>query len=242
MAQLSCNDITIAYEKETVVSGVSFDIEAGDYVSIVGENGTGKSSILKGILGLVPLKNGNITFEQGFKKNHIGYLSQQNPMQKEFPASVYEVVLSGCLNSKGILPFYSREAKKLAKDNLIKLGMEEYIKKSFADLSGGQKQRVLLARALCATDRIIFLDEPVTGLDPVAIKEMYSLIEKLNKEMGITIVMVTHDIENAMEYSDKILHLTKDDYFFGTKDEYIDSPFAMELDAGIYENFEQDEM
>lgn len=229
MSQLSCKNITIAYEKEIVVSDVSFDIESGDYVSVVGENGTGKSSILKAILGLVPMKNGTVTFENGFYKNHIGYLSQQNSMQKEFPASVYEVVLSGCLNSKGILPFYNKAAKNLAKENLARLGMEEYLRKSFADLSGGQKQRVLLARALCATDRMIFLDEPVTGLDPVAIKEMYGLIHKLNKEMNITIVMVTHDIENAMEYSDKILHLTRDDYFFGTKEEYGSSPFALEL-------------
>lgn len=231
MAQISCKNIAIAYEKEVVVKNVSFDVEAGDYISIVGENGTGKSSILKGILGLVPLKEGAVTFEEGFMRNHIGYLSQQTQMQKEFPASVYEVVLSGCLNGKGIMPFYSKESKNVAKENLAKLGMEEYTKRSFADLSGGQKQRVLLARALCATDRMILLDEPVTGLDPVAIKEMYSLIEKLNKEMKITIVMVTHDIEKAIEYSDKILHLRKEDYFIGTKEEYIDSPFAAELDV-----------
>ncbi len=231
LPQLSCKNVTIVYEKEVAVSNVSFDIEEGDYVSVVGENGTGKSSILKAILGLVPLREGTVSFEEGFKKNHIGYLSQQNPMQKEFPASVYEVVLSGCLNSKGLMPFYGKGAKKLVKDTLMKLGMEEYIKKSFAELSGGQKQRVLLARALCSTDKIIFLDEPVTGLDPVAVKEMYGLIEKLNKDMGITIVMVTHDIENALEYSNKILHLTKRGYFFGTKDKYIDSPYAAELDG-----------
>lgn len=231
MAQLSCKKLTISYEKEEVVSNISFNIEMGDYVSIVGENGTGKSSVLKGILGLVPLKYGTVKFEKGFRRNYIGYLSQQNPMQKDFPASVFEVVLSGCLNSKGLIPFFKKEAKNKAKESLRKLGMESFIKKSFADLSGGQKQRVLLARALCATDSIIFLDEPVTGLDPIAIKELYNLIEKLNCEMNITIVMVTHDIKNAMRYSNKILHLRKNDYFFGSKEKYMCSPFAEELDG-----------
>lgn len=234
MPQLSCKNITIAYEKEIVLSDVSFDIEAGDYVSIVGENGTGKSSILKGILGLVPLRSGEVTFEEGFRRNHIGYLSQQNPMQKEFPASVYEVVLSGCLNSRGRKPFYGSREKAVVRENLDRLGMAEYARKSFADLSGGQKQRVLLARALCSADRLIFLDEPVTGLDPVAIKELYSLIERLNKELNITIVMVTHDIENAMIYSDKILHLTRDDYFFGTRQEYLESQYAKEMNVNEY--------
>lgn len=229
MSQLECKNITIGYEKDIVVSDVSFSVEEGEYISIVGENGTGKSSILKGILGLVPVKNGEIKFEDKLLKSHIGYLSQQNPMQKEFPASVYEVVLSGCQNSKGLSPFYSKKAKEKARQNIYKLGMEEYIKKSFADLSGGQKQRVLLARALCATDKMILLDEPVTGLDPVAIREMYSLIRKLNKELNITIIMVTHDIDKALEYSDRILHLSKEDFFFGNVEEYKESRFFKEL-------------
>lgn len=226
---LKCENITMGYEKEIVLSDISFEIKNGEYVSVLGENGTGKSSILKGILGLTPIKSGKISFTDGLKRNHIGYLSQQNPMQKDFPASVYEVVLSGCLNSKGRLPFYSHAVKKIARDNIEKLGMSEYTRKSFADLSGGQKQRVLLARALCATDTMIFLDEPVTGLDPIAIREMYSHIYKLNKEMGITIFMVTHDIDSALEYSDKILHLSRTDYFFGTVDEYKESKYYKEL-------------
>lgn len=229
MSQLECKNITIGYEKEIVVSDVSFSVEKGEYISIVGENGTGKSSILKGILGLIPVKSGEIEFEDRLLKSHIGYLSQQNPMQKEFPASVYEVVLSGCQNSKGISPFYSKKSKDTARKNIIRLGMEEYIKKSFADLSGGQKQRVLLARALCATERMILLDEPVTGLDPIAIRDMYTLIRKLNREFNITIIMVTHDIEKALEYSDRILHLSKEDYFFGNVEEYRSSKYFKEL-------------
>lgn len=229
MSQLECKNITIGYEKDIVVSDVSFSVEEGEYITIVGENGTGKSSILKGILGLVPLKSGEIEFGDRVLKSHIGYLSQQNPMQKEFPASVYEVVLSGCQNSKGISPFYSKKSKDIARKNIIRLGMEEYMKKSFADLSGGQKQRVLLARALCATEKMILLDEPVTGLDPIAIREMYTLIRKLNRELSITILMVTHDIDKALEYSDKILHLSKEDYFFGTVEEYKTSRYFREF-------------
>ena len=222
MSQLICKNISIAYEKENVVSDLSVTIEKGDYVSIIGENGTGKSSLLKGILGLVALKNGQVLFDEGCSRKNIGYLSQQNPMQKDFPASVYEVVLSGCLKSKGFKPFYSKKEKHLAMENLKKLGMEGLKKSCYADLSGGQKQRVLLARALCATDRMIILDEPVTGLDPVATAVMYHLVNKLNKDLGITIIMVTHDIDNALKYSNKILHLhKKNKYYFGPKEDYL---------------------
>lgn len=219
--QLICNHVTIAYEKDVIVRDLSFSVNEGDYISIIGENGTGKSSLLKVILGLILPKSGEIQFVNGMKRNNIGYLSQQNPNQKDFPASVYEVVLSGCLNKHGFSPFYSKKDKMNAKRNLERLGMTDLLHKSFADLSGGQKQRVLLARALCATDKMIFLDEPITGLDPLAMREMYELIEKLNKELGITIVMVTHDIENALKYSRKILNLKKQDYFFGTKEAYL---------------------
>jgi len=222
MSQLTCKNISIAYEKENVVDNLSITVEKGDYVSIIGENGTGKSSLLKGILGLVSVKNGQVLFDEGCSRKNIGYLSQQNPMQKDFPASVYEVVLSGCLKSKGFRPFYSKKEKNLAMDNLKKLGMDGLKKSCYADLSGGQKQRVLLARALCATDRMIILDEPVTGLDPVATADMYHLVNKLNKDLGITIIMVTHDIENALKYSNKILHLhKKNKYYFGPKEDYL---------------------
>lgn len=233
MSQLECKNITIGYEKDIAISDVSFLVEKGEYISIVGENGTGKSSILKGILGLIPIRSGEIAFEDKLLKSHIGYLSQQNPMHKEFPASVYEVVLSGCQNSKGFSPFYSKKSKASARKNIVRLGMEDYIKKSFADLSGGQRQRVLLARALCATERMILLDEPVTGLDPIAIREMYALIEKLNRDYKITIIMVTHDIEKALEYSDRILHLSKEDYFFGTVEEYRSSKYFNELKGEV---------
>lgn len=222
MSQLECKNISIAYEKENVVDNLSITIEKGDYVSIIGENGTGKSSLLKGILGIVSLKSGQVTFDEGCSRKNIGYLSQQNAMQEDFPASVYEVVLSGCLKNRGFMPFYTKKEKELAMSNLKRMGMYDLRKNCYADLSGGQKQRVLLARALCATDRMIILDEPVTGLDPVATADMYHLVNKLNKDFGITIIMVTHDIDNAIKYSNKILHMHKNNkYYFGPKEDYL---------------------
>ena len=222
MSQLICKNISIAYEKENVVDNLSVTIEKGDYVSIIGENGTGKSSLLKGILGLVGLKNGQVIFDEGCSRKNIGYLSQQNSMQKDFPASVYEVVLSGCLKNKGFKPFFTKKEKELAVNNIRRMGIENLKKSCYADLSGGQKQRVLLARALCATDRMIILDEPIPGLDPVAAADMYHLVNKLNKDMGITIIMVTHDIDNALKYSNKILHLHKNNkYYYGPKEDYL---------------------
>lgn len=229
MSQLQCRNVTISYEKDIIVQNLSFQADAGDYISIVGENGTGKSSLLKAILGLIHIKSGDIRFGDGLKRENIGYLSQQNPMQKDFPASVFEVVLSGCLNNLGFFPFFGAKEKNKAKANLEKLGMTPLLHQSFADLSGGQKQRVLLARALCATDKMIFLDEPVTGLDPVAIKDLYELIQKLNKEMNITIIMVTHDLQNAVRYSNKILCLRKEDYFFGSVDKFLKSEYGRDV-------------
>jgi zinc transport system ATP-binding protein len=220
MSQLICKNIFIAYEKENVVEDFSMTVEKGDYISVIGENGTGKSSLLKGILGIVPLKSGTVEFDDGVRRDNIGYLSQQSPLQKDFPATCYEVVLSGCLTRKGILPWYKKNEKELAYSNMEKLGIVELAKKSFADLSGGQRQRVLLARALCATDKIIFLDEPITGLDPIATRDFYNIIEQLNKE-GITIIMITHDVDNALKYSNKVLHMHKYKYFFGNKAEYL---------------------
>ena len=223
MSQILCENVTVSYEKEKVIDNVSFAIEAGDYVSIVGENGSGKSSIIKAILGLVPLKSGKVTLAPDCKRTHIGYISQQNQKQEEFPASVYEVVLSGCLSTKGFNPFYSKKLKSMAKEYMELLGVDEFADKTFGELSGGQKQRVMLARALCATDKVLFLDEPVTGLDPVAILEFYEIINNLNKKTGITIIMITHDTQNALNYSNKILHLYRDSskYFFGSKEDYM---------------------
>lgn len=223
MELLKCENLSFAYENMEVINNITFTLCEGDYLCIVGENGSGKSTLIKGLLGLKQPSGGRITRCGGLKPNETGYLPQQTPAQKDFPASVYEVVLSGRLNNRGFLPFYTREDKKTAMDNLRRLGIEGLRNNSYRDLSGGQQQRVLLARALCASKRLLLLDEPVTGLDPIITEEMYRLIEELNKKEGITIIMVSHDINAAVRYASHILHLSNSDNFFGTTREYLKS-------------------
>lgn len=220
---ISCKNVTMCYEKNIALKDVSFSIEEGDYICIVGENGSGKSTLLKGLLGLMSPKSGDIEFNNGLKSNEIGYLPQQTVVQRDFPASVYEIVLSGCLNKRGFKPFFSQKEKKLADENIKKLGIEEIKNKCYRDLSGGQQQRALLARALCATEKILLLDEPVTGLDPIVTMEMYELINKLNKENGVTVIMVSHDISSAVHNADKILHMDSGVRFYGKVKDYIKS-------------------
>lgn len=231
MSQIECKDVSVKYESQVVLEDISFSIEVGDYLCIVGENGSGKSTLVKTILGLEGVKSGEIIFGDKLNKNEIGYLPQQTQAQKDFPASVYEVVLSGRLNSRGINPFYSSKDKKMANEMIKSLGIEKIKKKSFRELSGGQQQRVLLARALCATKKIIILDEPITGLDPTVTREMYSIIKEINKK-GITIVMVSHDINFAINNANKILHLKKKIKFFGSTEDYVNSEVGKKFIGG----------
>lgn len=231
MSQIECKDVSVKYESQVVLEDISFSIEVGDYLCIVGENGSGKSTLVKTILGLEGVKSGEIIFGDKLNKNEIGYLPQQTQAQKDFPASVYEVVLSGRLNSRGINPFYSSKDKKMANEMIKSLGIEKIKKKSFRELSGGQQQRVLLARALCATKKIIILDEPITGLDPTVTREMYSIIKEINKK-GITIVMVSHDINFAINNANKILHLKKKIKFFGSTEDYVNSEVGKQFIGG----------
>lgn len=215
-----CNNVTLGYENRIVAENLSFRLNEGEYLCIVGENGTGKSTLIKTLLGLIKPLEGDIKVDTGERTNKgIGYLPQQTAAQKDFPASVWEVVLSGVLNSGRKLPFYRKSDKDEARKNLKKLGILDLKKCCYRELSGGQQQRVLLARALCATDNVLILDEPVTGLDPAAAKDFYEEIKKLNDE-GVTIIMVTHDIKNALRYATHILHLEQENDFFGTVDEY----------------------
>jgi zinc transport system ATP-binding protein len=223
MPQISCNNVSMGYDKKPALEEVSFDVEEGDYLCIVGENGSGKTTLMKGLLGLMPLRSGSITFDSTIKPNKIGYLPQQTVVQRDFPASVYEVVLSGCLNRRGLKPFYTAAEKEIASKNLSLLGIQNLKNKSYKALSGGQQQRVLLARALCATDKILILDEPVAGLDPIVTAELYNIINKLNKDKGVTIIMVSHDVHAAVQYANKILHLGTNTVFFGSVKDYLNS-------------------
>lgn len=219
MPLINVNNVTMGYEGIPVLENLSFTVNEGDYLCIVGENGSGKSTLMKGILGLNSPSSGEIIYDN-LDKSQIGYLPQKKMMQKDFPASVMEVVLSGCISRKMHI-FHNKQDKSLAYKNLEMVNMLDHKKKSFSELSGGQQQRVLLARALCATEKVIVLDEPVTGLDPIATADMYSLIKDINLK-GITVIMVTHDINSAIRNASHILHIS-DTTFFGTAHQYIHS-------------------
>ena len=223
MAQLICQDLCVGYDGKAVLQDLNFAAFSGDYLCIVGENGSGKSTLMKTILGLQQPVRGRILTLDGLRKNEIGYLPQQTQVQKDFPASVREIVLSGCQGRCGSRPFYNTEEKQLAADAMEKMQIAQLAKRCYRELSGGQQQRVLLARALCATRKMLLLDEPVSGLDPKVTAEMYALIEKLNREDGITVIMISHDIAAAVKYASHILHIG-DAVFFGTKAEYLQSP------------------
>ena len=230
MQLLKCENIHMNYDSTKAVNGVSFSVDEGDFLCIVGENGAGKSTLLKGILGLQKISEGRVIFN-GIKKSEIGYLPQRTQVQKDFPAAVKEVVLSGRIGRKGKL-FYSAEDRQIASENMETMKISDIRNKSFNELSGGQQQRVLLARALCATDRLLLLDEPTAGLDPFVTEDMYRLIEHLNSEHGVTVIMVTHDIKSAVKYANKILCMEHDGDFFGTTQEYLDTPAAKRILGG----------
>lgn len=221
MAQLTCENVSLGYDNKTILSNLSFSVNSGDYLCIVGENGSGKSTLMRTMLGLQKPMSGEISLGDGLKKGEIGYLPQQTNVQKNFPASVKEIVLSGCQARAGLRPFYNNQEKEMAANAMKKMRIEEFSKRCYRELSGGQQQRVLLARALCATQKILLLDEPVSGLDPKVTVEMYELISGLNKE-GITIIMISHDIDVAISEASHILHIC-DKPFFGTKEEYLKS-------------------
>ena len=223
MAQLICQDLCVGYDGKAVLQDLSFAVFSGDYLCIVGENGSGKSTLMKTILGLQQPVRGRILTLDGLRKNEIGYLPQQTQVQKDFPASVREIVLSGCQGRCGSRPFYNKEEKRLASDAMDKMQITRLARRCYRELSGGQQQRVLLARALCATQKMLLLDEPVSGLDPKVTAEMYTLIEKLNREDGITVIMISHDVAAAVRYASHILHIG-DTVFFGTKEAYLQSP------------------
>lgn len=232
MALITCQDVCLGYDGAAVLHDVNFEVCRGDLLCIVGENGSGKSTLIKGLLGLKAPLSGAITLGDGLKPTEIGYLPQQTELQRDFPASVMEVVLSGRLNGLHGRVFYSRADRAAALENLERMGVDDLKNQSYQALSGGQQQRVLLARALCATKKLLLLDEPVTGLDPVATGELYNLIKLIHLCSGITVIMVTHDIEAALRYSTKVLHLGKTQLFFGTTEAYKKSDPARRFLGG----------
>ncbi|WP_313529360.1 metal ABC transporter ATP-binding protein [Anaerotignum sp.] len=232
MALLSCENVSFSYDGRIVAKEISFTVECGDYLCIVGENGAGKSTLMKGLLQLKSPSGGILRMGDGLKADEIGYLPQQNEVQKDFPADVFEVVLSGCLNRLGWRPFYGKKEKALVQEKMEQLGITHLQKQCYRELSGGQQQRVLLARALCATQKLLVLDEPAAGLDPLVTKELYELISKINAQMGLTVIMVSHDIQSVLRYAHKILHMDTKQVFFGTTEEYRHTPLAQRFAKG----------
>ena len=223
---IKCEHVDLGYENQDAVINVNMEVCPGDYLCIVGENGSGKSTLIKGLLGLLKPSGGKLTVAEELKTTGIGYLPQQTAAQKDLPASVREVVLSGCLSRRGRRPFYSKTEKDIASANMEKLGITQLANQCYRELSGGQQQRVLIARALCATRELLILDEPITGLDPMAIQDFYSMIRKLNREDKVAIIMVSHDLRNAVEEANKILHLQKQVLFYGPAHDYMNSKAA----------------
>ena len=220
--QIECKNCTLGYEGVPVTEGINFTVNSGDYLCILGENGSGKSTLIKSLLGLRPVMKGDIDWCEA-KHGEIGYLPQQTLVQRDFPASVREIVISGCMAKGKFHPFILKEDKERAAKAMEQLGITDLEKHCYRELSGGQQQRVLLARALCASGKILLLDEPVTGLDPKAQNDLYEMIAKLNKS-GMTIIMVSHDIHAAVKYASHVLHIgSKKQLFFGTKEDYVNS-------------------
>ncbi len=222
MTLLTCERLCLGYNGREIVHDLDFSVAAGDYLCIVGENGAGKSTLMRTILGLQPPLRGSVRFGEGLTSGSIGYLPQQTVVQRDFPASVGEIVLSGCQGRCGMRPFYRKEDKARARRMMERLGLTDLQRRCYRELSGGQQQRALLARALCSAETVLLLDEPVTGLDPVVAAELYRIIQDLNREDGVTILMVSHDVAAAAQYAGHILHIGPDP-FFGTRQEYLES-------------------
>ena len=231
MVQLTCQNLTLGYDANIVLKDLNFSVSSGDFLCIIGENGSGKTTLMKTLLGLISPLDGKVVMGNALKSNEIGYLPQQTIVQKDFPASVEEIVLSGCQGRCALRPFYNKQEKQLAVQNMERMNITDLKKRCYRELSGGQQQRVLLARALCATKKLLLLDEPVSGLDPKVTLEMYSLIEDINKNDGITVIMISHDIAAAVKYASHVLYVGKE-IFFGAKAEYLQSSIAKRFAIG----------
>lgn len=217
MALINCQKACFAYEGRMVIQDLDLSIERGEYLCVIGENGSGKSTLIKGLLGLIAPVRGLVCYGDGLRRSEVGYLPQRTDVQNDFPASVWEVVTSGC---RGHLPFLTADMRRQAMENIELLGISHIKNRSFMELSGGQQQRALLARALCATRSLLLLDEPVAGLDPLVTREMYEVIDMLHRERGLTVVMISHDIAASLHYADRILHMSHGVTFLGTPEEY----------------------
>ncbi len=218
MEILSASHVSINYGAVVAVDDATFGVNEGDYFCIAGSNGSGKSTLLKGIIGLAPIKNGHL--HVNLPKEQISYLSQTNRADRDFPATVWEIILSGTQKSGKKIPFYTKDDKQRAEESMIKLGMEKFKNTRIGNLSGGQQQRALLARALCKSPKLLLLDEPFAGLDSAISEELYELYKNLNKN-GVTIIMASHDYQAIGNFASRVMLMNNSHVdFVGTNDEW----------------------
>ena len=225
MKILECKKLNIGYNERSICKDISFEVESGQYICVIGENGSGKTTLLKTILGLNKPISGKVVFDKKFDKSNLGYLPQQTDMQKDFPATVLEVVMSGFINKMKFRPFYNKREKEKAQEILKYLNITDLQKRSYKDLSGGQQQKVLLARALCSTNELLILDEPTNGLDARSIKSFYELLADLNSQ-GMTIIMISHNLDKVINYASHIVYLKGTPEFIGTKEDFLQTEYA----------------
>lgn len=223
---LNCENVSLSYDGTTVAENINFTVNEGDYLCILGENGSGKTTLIKSILGLKKVANGKITYGEGVSAKNIGYLPQKQSFNTDFPANVREIIRTGFLGGRGFRPYYSRAERERAEELMQTLGIAQFARRSFSELSGGQQKRVLLARALCSTEKLLILDEPTAALDPIVTEELYEMTKKLNSEIGISIIMVSHDVAAATKFANRILHIKHEQLFFGSTEKYLETDLA----------------
>ncbi len=232
MAVITCSNAAFGYEGTVAAENINISLEKSDYLYVIGENGSGKSTLIKGLLGLIKPIRGEVVYGDGITAGGIGYMPQKTEIQRDFPASVYEIVISGCLGRGGFRPFYGKRDRERACEAMTALRIHDIQNKSYRELSGGQQQRVLLARALAATEDLLLLDEPAAGLDPVVTAELYSVIDELHTKHKITVIMVSHDLAAVATAATHVLHLKKQPIFYGTREEYLTSDIWREFSGG----------
>jgi zinc transport system ATP-binding protein len=218
---LELKQLRLGFGDNIVINNASLVLEEGDFACIVGANGAGKSTLVRAILGLIKPLGGDIHYCGDLKQTQIGYLPQETRPDSNFPATVEEIVLSGCLGHMGWKPFYCHKEKQHIRRSLKILGIESLAKKRFVDLSGGQKQKVLLARSLSATTKMIILDEPSNSLDHKSRKDFYKTLKNLNREQGLTILMITHDLDADDLIGNKVIAIKEGKVTLSETNDYL---------------------
>lgn len=206
MTILEVEKLKVSYSNHVAIENINFKIEDGEYVCLVGENGSGKSTLVKTIVGLLKPEEGQVNLN--ISLDEVAYLSQTNLKDLDFPATAKEIIMSG-IQKHGKFPFYTKKDKEIYENVIKQLKIEELQGRRIGDLSGGQKQRILIARALVRQPKLLILDEPATGLDYNITKELYKILENLNKNNKMTIIMATHDLEEINEIKPRIISLAK---------------------------------